>query len=243
MTDIDLNRALHQFTIMGGDNWSCVVKRGQCLVLVDMTGAGNCAMLAFHNRNLSERYNMPDTLKGQHTAKITAGNCLYSDMGRVLFSVIEDGRGWHDPMGAVHNESTVNEKFGKKSYQAHRNERTRNTYDNLIIELGKYGLDERDWHAPMNWFSRVSVAQSGRFQFDAADQKPLDRVVLRAELDVLVILSATPHPFDPQDEWAPQPIDAYLVTGEKPDSRDLCRTHCPENGRAFALTEQAALAY
>ena len=40
---------------------------------------------------------MPDTLKAQHIARLTAGFVLYSDMGRMLCSVTGDTVGWHDP--------------------------------------------------------------------------------------------------------------------------------------------------
>ena len=238
---------LHQQQIVAADTWSLVLKRGQRLQLTDTSGKGSCVMLAFHARNTSERYNMPDTLKGQHTSKLTTGHCLYSDMGRVLLSVVSDDRGWHDPLGAISNAHLVEEKFGNKSYQEYRNAWTRNTHDNLIIEMGKYGLTHRDWHAPVNWFSTVVTQDgpdnSGELVFDTSKRKAGDSVVVRAELDVLLILSATPHPFDPIETYDPEPIDVAILDGEPAPAGDPCRTSCSENGRAYELTDIAALAY
>jgi urea carboxylase-associated protein 2 len=232
---------LYQQDIVGGDTWSLVLKRGQRLRLTDPSGVGNVSMLAFHQRHFAERYNMPDSLKGQHTAHLTAGNCLFSDMGRVLVSIVEDTVGWHDPFGAVSTAASELERFGDRSYQKFHNRRVRNTYDNLLIELGKHGLYERDWHAPVNWFSTIVVEDGGKFVFDASRRKAGQSVTLRAELDTLVVLSATPHPFDPVTEWKPSTITAELFAGAPAD--DPCRLHRPENGRAYALTDFAALAY
>ena len=59
-----MSEVLHQQDIVGGDTWSLVLKRGQRLRLTDASGVGNLSMLAFHQRNFAERYNMPDSLKG-----------------------------------------------------------------------------------------------------------------------------------------------------------------------------------
>ena len=69
-------------TLPGGRHWSFRVRRGVGLQLIDLSGAGNVGMLMYNPENLLERLNLPDTLKCQHTFKLTAGHCLYSDMGR-----------------------------------------------------------------------------------------------------------------------------------------------------------------
>lgn len=244
MIETTIAQAIDRQTIVGGDSFSAVIKRGQRMVLVDDTGHGNLALLAFHARSCCERYNMPDTLKGQHTAILNAGNVLYSDMGRVLLSIVVDECGGHDPFGAYSHREQVDERYGSRSYQEHRNDWRRNGYDNLLIELGKHGLDGRDLHAPVNWFTRLRVhGPAGRFRFEEAGRRTGRRVLLRAELDTLVIASATPHPFDTAAEWQPAPITVHLAEGTPAGPDDPCRQHCEQNARAFALTDQAALAY
>ena len=88
---------VHSETVPGGRYWSMVIRRGYALRIVDPTGRANAATLLFNPHNLLERYNMADTLKAQHTSKLTKGHMLYSDMGRVLLSIVEDTLGWHDP--------------------------------------------------------------------------------------------------------------------------------------------------
>ncbi|WP_163382629.1 DUF1989 domain-containing protein, partial [Escherichia coli] len=76
---------------------SFILRRGQILRLTDIEGGANVSMMMLNPHEKSERLNLPDTLKGQHTARLTAGHCFYSDMGRVLAGIIADSCGWHDP--------------------------------------------------------------------------------------------------------------------------------------------------
>ena len=58
-------------------------------------------MLLYNPQDKLERYNAPDTLKCQHTFKLTRGHCLYSDMGRIFCSIIEDSLGGMTPWVAI----------------------------------------------------------------------------------------------------------------------------------------------
>ncbi len=99
----ELRTTLYEETVPGGGHTSFVLKRGQVLRLTDIEGGGNVSLLLFNAAEKSERLNLPDSLKCQHTAKLTAGHCLYSDMGRVLAAITADSCGWHDSFGGVLN--------------------------------------------------------------------------------------------------------------------------------------------
>src|SRR5690554_4760185 len=87
---LDLRTTLYEETVPGGGHTSFVLKRGQLLRITDLEGGANVAMLLLNAEEKSERLNLPDTLKCQHTARLTAGHCLYSDMGRVLAAISAD---------------------------------------------------------------------------------------------------------------------------------------------------------
>ncbi|MDP1757477.1 MAG: DUF1989 domain-containing protein, partial [Pseudohongiella sp.] len=89
---------LWEEALPGGCHWSGVLRRGNALRLTDLTGRTNVSALFYNAEEKLERYNMPDTLKAQHTAHLTTGHALYSDMGHVLCSVIQDSCGWHDTL-------------------------------------------------------------------------------------------------------------------------------------------------
>ena len=92
------NSLLHERTLHGAGMWSAVISRGKRLRLTDLDGGANVGMLLYNALERTERYNMPDTLKGQHIFYLRAPYCLHSDMGRLLASITADTVGWHDPV-------------------------------------------------------------------------------------------------------------------------------------------------
>src|SRR3984957_17484757 len=123
-------------TLRGGGAWSGRLRRNQHLALVDSDGRACVSALFYNARDPFERYNMADTLKAQLTAFLTAGRVLYSDMGRVLCSVVADGCGWHDTISGLGDAAANEARFGAGSYQTLRNEWHRNARDNLLVALG-----------------------------------------------------------------------------------------------------------
>jgi uncharacterized protein len=223
--------------LRGGQMWSRVLRRGQTLRLTDVEGGAAVAALFYNAEELSERYNMPDTLKAQHIARLTSGFVLYSDMGRVLCSIVADSVGWHDTITGHGTAAHGRAKFGEGSYQQLRNDWYRNTRDNFLVELGKYDLGKRDIVANVNFFVKVVVDEQGALHFDPAHAKPGGFVELRAEMNTLVVLSNTPHPLDPATTYAPKRVDLSIRSGAPAQPDDPCRLSRPENARGFTLTD------
>src|SRR6056297_463161 len=122
-TALELNTPIvYRDTLPGARYWSLVVKRGFTLRLVDRQGRANVSALLYNPTNPLERYNAPDTLKGQHTSKLTKGNMLYSDMGRVMMSIVDDSVGWHDTIGGITDDGMIRDKYGEHSYQEYGND-------------------------------------------------------------------------------------------------------------------------
>ncbi|HET9959656.1 MAG TPA: urea amidolyase associated protein UAAP1 [Polyangiaceae bacterium] len=238
MQDTSAPRVIVEEALRGGQMWSRVLRRGQSLRLTDLEGGAAVAALFYNADDKLERYNMPDTLKAQHTARLTRGHVLYSDMGRVLCAITEDSLGHHDTITGHGTRTHQQAKYGEGSYQKLRNDFYRNSRDNFLVELGKHELGLRDIVANVNWFVKVAVDDFGRLSFVPDHSKPGSYVELRAELNTLVVLSNTPHPMDPRRNYAPGPV-ALTVYDTVADSRrrDVCRLSCPENARGFALTD------
>ena len=237
---LEASRVIYTEALRAGQMWSRVIRRGQALRIENVEGGATPAALLYNPKLPLERYNMPDTLKGQHTAHLTAGNCLYSDMGRVFFSVVHDTYGWHDTITGHMTRQQSEKKYGKGSYQSLRNDFHRSTRDNFLIELGKYGLGTQDLMPNVNFFTKVVADEEGSLSWQS-DSKAGDFVDLRAEMDTLIVLSNTPHPMDPKETYGPKPILLTVWTADPPADDDLCRTSRPENARALALTNQYQL--
>ena len=122
MTDsIQLFPPFAEEMLPGGGHRSFVLKRGQLLRLTDLRGGANVSLTLLNANEKTERLNLPDSLKCQHTAKLTSGHCLYSDMGRVLAAITADTCGWSDSIGGVLCACEVAEKYGQGRYQELRN--------------------------------------------------------------------------------------------------------------------------
>ncbi len=237
----ELRTTLYEETVPGGGHTSFVLKRGQLLRLTDLEGDGNASMLLFNAAEKSERLNLPDSLKCQHTARLTVGHCLYSDMGRVLAAITADSCGWHDSFGGVLNAAEVQEKYGAGRYQELRNGFHRNGVDNLLVEMGKWDMRLQDLLMSLNLFSRVDVDADGCFRFAQGNSKAGDYVELYAPMDTLVVLTALQHPLDPTPQYAPKPIGLTWQQVAADGISVLCRTSRPENGRGFHNTERQYL--
>jgi urea carboxylase-associated protein 2 len=237
MSNAGVDRPLWEELIPGGCHWSGVLKRGQALRLIDADGGANVAALFYNDDEKLERYNMADTLKAQHTAHLTRGFVCYSDMGRVLCSVVADTVGWHDPIGGISTNAETSARYGAKTFQEHRNDMARSARDGLLIELGKWGLGERDLVANVNFFGKVAIDESGRMKFVPDNSKRGDYVDLRFEMNTLVALSTAPHPLDPKPQYAPGSVRLCAWRAEPPGADDYCRNFRPENVRGFRNTE------
>lgn len=228
-------KTLYRETLPGGWNRSLPLRRGQSLRLTDPLGGACVALLAYNPHETSERYNLPDTLKAQFTAQITRGHALYSDMGRVLLSVLEDTFGGHDPFGGTLSQEALETRFGTKTYQDHRNDYHRSGRHALQVELAKYRLDDRDLVPNVNFFARTTVDDAGGLVFVPTTQ-PGAAVLLQAEMDVLVVFAATQHPLDPRAEWAPRPVDFELLQTDVAPRANPVYAHSDQNRRGLANT-------
>ncbi|WP_426617018.1 urea amidolyase associated protein UAAP1 [Raoultella sp. R2A007] len=240
-TPLHTSPSLREERLPGGGQTSFILRRGQILRLTDIDGGANLSMMMLNPHEKSERLNLPDTLKGQHTARLTRGHCFYSDMGRVLAGIVADSCGWHDPFGGVLNAQETAEKYGTGRYQELRNAFHRNGTDNLLVEMGKWDLGLEDLLMVVNFFSKVTVDGAGRFAFCTAHSAPGSYVELFAPMDVLMVMTAMPHPLDPATDYAPRPVQLswYQADDEQATVESLFTRD--ENQRAFTNTQLFAL--
>jgi urea carboxylase-associated protein 2 len=228
--------------IPAGTHWSGMLRRGLALRIVDVEGGANLSAVFHRQEDPLERYNMADTLKAQHTAHLTRGHALYSDMGRVIASITADTLGWHDALGGVGDARLFARKYGASSYQADRNAMIRNGRDSLVLELAKYGLGARDLVANVNFFSKVAPGEDGALDFVTGHSRAGSAFDLRFEMNTLAAFSTAPHPLDPNPAYAPKPVKliayrAYPADASVPED-DVCRAACAENGRGFVNTDR-----
>jgi len=200
-------------------------------------GGANVGLLLYNADVTSERYNLPDTLKGQHIFYLRHPYCLHSDMGRVLASITADTVGWHDTVCGCSDARLVAEKYGTSTYQTARNDCHRNARDCFLIELAKWGLGPRDLAPNLNLFSKVVADEAGRLTFASGNSRAGDYVELRLEMNTLVVLNTSQHPLDPDPQYRSREVRLEVFRTAPPTAVDACRRSRPENERAFLNTE------
>ena len=101
------------------------------------------------------------------------------------------------------------------------------------MELAKYGLGKRDMAANLNLFSKAAVDEQGNIHYQPDHSRAGDYLVLRFEMDTLVILHACPHPLYPAGEYPRKPVQISFEQAAELADDDLCLNHCAENQRGF----------
>jgi hypothetical protein len=190
-------------------------------------------MLAFNAEWPIERLNVADTLKVQWNAYLGAGGLILSDMGRVMFSILDDTAKGHDGVCGASNRASNTRRYGEGfNHGAHPNAR-----DRFIIGAAKFGLGREDVHPCFNWFKPVRVGSEGRLSIDVGPFAPGAHVTLRAEMDVLVVFANCPHVLDPRAAYSVTPVRASAWRGPVTTEDDPIRNATPEGLRAFQNVE------
>lgn len=233
-----MSKFVYSTSLPGNGHWSLEMRRGSQMKITDIEGGANLAMLFYNPRNLLERYNAPDTLKCQHTFKLQRGNCLYSDMGRIFASIIEDYSAndqgnWHDTICGNSNADQIEKQWGKRDYQKDRNQWLQNGNDAFLVELAKYGLGRADMASNINWFSKVIADEAGAIKLDTKNRAAGNSVTLRFEMDTLVVMHACPHPLNLSEQYPFKPVKIELGEAAPVSDDDYCKNFRPENQRGF----------
>jgi uncharacterized protein YcgI (DUF1989 family) len=217
--------------IPGGAAWSTPVPAGRLVTLTATGDDANASMLLFGADRL-DRLNVPDTMKAQMSACVRPPMVLMSDRGLALASVVSSTADWHDSLtGFGHDVHLA--RFGPSSYAADRNDWRRSARTGLAGELAKHGLGEADLHGPVNFFSKVAIADDAQASlvWEAGHTAAGDQVVLRTEQDVLVVLSTAPHPLSTK-AWGPAGV--LVEVGPAP--------HAAEDDPSWLFRDESARA-
>ena len=182
--------------------WSGLVKKGQVLVIRDKHGQQAVDFLCYDADNTSDRYSATNTVKVQGNVYVGKGTVLYADSGKPLLRVIEDTIGKHDTIYGCCSNPNNKLRYGVKT--------TESCYTNFTLELKKHGMDVASIVPNVNWFMSVPVLGDGSAGVAEATLKPGSFVRLRAECNVLAVLSNCPQMHNPCNGYNPTPIEVSI---------------------------------
>ncbi len=191
--------------------------RGARLRIANLDGGACVGLVVYNAEQPSERLNAADTAKVQWNAYLGAGSVLLSDRGRTLMAVLEDTCGQHD----LFCGTRARERF--------------------LVALARHELGRRDLPANLNLFRGVRVDPDGKLEPMRRDPGPGEYVVLRADLDVLVVLVNAPHPLDEGPAAGESRVRLTAWRGEPAGADDPIRLSTPERRRAYENVEDYLL--
>lgn len=217
---IEETMVLHE-VITGGGKYSKLIKRGQTIRLSALDERASLSALFYNADNTAERYNSADTVKIQWNAFLGKGKVLFSELGHVLFSITEDTtHGLIDTLAGMSNSRIIEQNFGSGSYEQIRNRYYKSDRENFLVELGKYGMGKRDIVQCLNLFRKVDVVEGNTLVLSEKRPSKGDYIELRAEMNILLVLSNTPHVME-KGEYNPSDIEVSIFERSHSDET-LC---------------------
>lgn len=196
--------AIYDFTVPALRPWSHEVKKGQILRIVDLEGCQAVDTLFYSKADPSERYSAQDTVRVQGSPYVTAGTKLISSEGNVMGVVIADRSGNHDTSAGACSAEANTVRFGYETRYMH------SCRDNFVMELSRHGLTKRDIVSNINFFMNVPVEEDGTLAIVDGISKPGDYVEIRAEMDLLCVISNCPQVNNPCNGFNPTPVRTLI---------------------------------
>ena len=211
----DPRDAVYSFVIPAGEPWIHEIRKGQFFRIVDLNGNQAVDTLFYNPADYAGRYSAQETIRAQRNIYLTTGTRLMSDSGTVLLTIVADTCGRHDTLGgACANESNmVRYSIEKRHMHA-----CRNSFLKAITEWGHgtsrsgamLEMDKRDITSNINFFMNVPVTPEGRLTFEDGISEPGKYVEMRAETDVLALISNCPQLNNPCNAYNPTPVQVLI---------------------------------
>jgi len=186
--------------------WSTVLPAGATLEIVDLEGNQAVDCLFYDAHDHAERYSAPDTITAQGNLFLTTGTVLRSNEGAPMATIVADTCGRHDTVGGACSKESNTLRYGHHTAHQHA------CVENFLAEGSRWGLGKRDLVSNINWFMNVPVEPDGSLGIVDGISAPGLSVTLRAERDLLVLVSNCPQINNPCNGFDPTPV-RVVVTG------------------------------
>jgi uncharacterized protein len=201
--------ATYRQIIPAGDPWSHIIRRGQILRIVDLEGNQAADTLFYDAANPENRYSASDTIRHQSALYLTTGTQLMSTEGDILLTIVADTCGRHDTLGGACSRESNTMRYALEKEYMHA------CRDSFILGAQRCGceLGKRDIGANINFFMNVPVTPAGDLTFADGVSSPGKYVELRAERDVIALISNCPQLNNPCNAYNPTPIEVIVWDG------------------------------
>jgi urea carboxylase-associated protein 1 len=189
-------------TLPAGRGWTHELAPGELFRIVDLEGNQAVDTLFFNARDVEERYSATETIRGQGNIYLSTGTRLVSSEGRPLLTIVADTCGRHDTLGGACSAESNQVRYALDKKYMH------NCRDSFLLALARHGhgMGKRDLPSNINFFMNVPVTPAGELTFADGVSGPGRYVEMRAEMDVLVLISNCPQLNNPCNAYNPTPV-------------------------------------
>jgi len=188
--------------IPAGEPWMGVVCKGQYLRIVDLEGNQAVDTLFYNASDTEEHYSAADTLRAQGKLYLTTGSRLMSNDGNAMLTITADTCGRHDTLGGACSAESNTVRYALEKRHMH------SCRDNFLLALARAdsGLSKRDLPSNINFFMNVPVTPNGDLTFADGISGAGRYVEMRADMDVIVLISNCPQLNNPCNAYNPTPV-------------------------------------
>ncbi|WP_367846591.1 urea amidolyase associated protein UAAP2 [Rhodoferax sp. WC2427] len=193
-------------TCLAGDPWMATVYAGQTLRILDLEGNQAVDTLFYSAAHAEERYSAADTIARNGQLYLGLGSKLYSSAGRVMLTITADTCGRHDTLGGACSSESNTVRYALDKRPMHS---CRDSFMHALChchQAGALSLSKRDIAPNINFFMNVPVTPEGHLSFEDGISGAGKYVELRAEMDVVVLISNCPQLNNPCNGYNPTPI-------------------------------------
>jgi uncharacterized protein len=180
--------------------WSAVVKAGEQLRIIDLEGNQAVDCLLYAADDYGRRYSAQATVAAFGNIFLSTGAVLRAADGTPLMTVAADEVGNHDTIAGACSKESNTLRYGHHTAHQHA------CAENFLAEGAKWGLGKRDLVSNINWFMNVPVEADGTLGIVDGLSAPGKSLILRAEIDTLVLVSNCPQINNPCNGFNPTPV-------------------------------------
>ena len=195
--------------VAAGDGWIGEIPAGTLLRITDLHGNQAVDTLFYDTHDYANRYSAVDTVREQGAAYLTTGSVLLTVNCDALATIVDDTCGRHDTLGGACSQESNVVRYGWHTRHQHS---CRSTFVRKAMAWGR-GLEKRDITHNINFFMNVPLGADGSLTFEDGVSAPGKYVELRAERDLLLLISNCPQMNNPCNGYDPTPI---RLTGRRP---------------------------
>lgn len=206
-SSFEATSAVYRETVGAGDYWMYVVKKGQTFRILDLEGNQAADTLFYNASDTSEHYSAMDTIREQGNVYLTTGTKLLSDKGNVLLTITADTCGRHDTLGGACASESNTVRYALEKKHMHS---CRDSWLRAVAEHPEFGLTKTDIAHNINFFMNVPVTEEGGLTFEDGISDAGKYVEMKAEMDVLVLISNCPQLNNPCNAYNPTPIEVLV---------------------------------